>query len=226
MIAFSDNTATNLVLDKIGLPATAKFMEELGCPHTKIHAKVFKRETSVFPERSQEFGLGSTTASEMVRLLDLLYQRRLVSPEASDAMKEHLLACDDKLKFRRLLPADVKLAHKTGSVDDIRTDAGIIFSAGGPIAVCVLTRDNTDQRWADDNAGDLLCAKIAKTVYDHFNPVAAKEKDDGAGGDEDDESPDDAAAGVPLPELLPRDSLSGPPFTACRIHGVPQLGRR
>jgi D-alanyl-D-alanine carboxypeptidase len=173
MIAFSDNTATNLVLDQIGLPATAKYMEELGCPNTKIHAKVFKRETSVFPERSKQFGLGSTTAGEMLRLLDLLHKRELISPEASDAMKEHLLACDDKKKFPRLLPEGTKLAHKTGSVDAIRTDAGIIYSPAGPISLCILTNENKDTRWADDNAGDMLCAKIAKAVYDHFNPPAA-----------------------------------------------------
>jgi D-alanyl-D-alanine carboxypeptidase len=220
MIAFSDNTATNLVLDQIGLPTTAKYMEELGCPNTKIHAKVFKRETSVFPERSREFGLGSTTAGEMVRLLELLHQRKLVSREASDAMKEHLLACDDKLKFRRLLPADVKLAHKTGSVDDIRTDAGIIYSPAGPIAVCVLTRKNADQRWADDNAGDVLCARIAKAVYDHFNPPAANEGGGAGERDEDDEVPDDTPTATAVPELLPRDPLSGPPFTACRNWAV------
>jgi D-alanyl-D-alanine carboxypeptidase len=216
MIAFSDNTATNLVLDQIGLPATAKYMEELGCPNTKIHSKVFQRDTSVFPERSRQFGLGSTTAGEMVRLLDLLHQRKLVSPEASDAMKEHLLACDDKLKFRRLLPAEVKLAHKTGSVDDIRTDAGIIYSAAGPIAVCVMTRKNADKRWTDDNAGDLLCAKVARAVYDHFNPPAAKE----GGGNEDDDKPDETPTAANLPELLPRDGLSGPPFTTCRNWAV------
>jgi D-alanyl-D-alanine carboxypeptidase len=216
MIAFSDNTATNLVLDQIGLAATAKYLEELGCPNTKIHSKVFKRETSVFPERSKQFGLGSTTAAEMIRLLELLHQRKLVSPEASDAMREHLLTCDDKLKFRRLLPTDVKLAHKTGSVDDIRTDAGIVYSPAGPIAVCVLTSQNADQRWADDNAGDLLCAKIARAAYDHFNPPVAK--DEGGGKEEDEDSePDEASA---LPPLVPRDPLTGQPFTACRNWAV------
>ena len=173
MIAFSDNTATNLVLDQIGLAATARCMEELGCPNTKIHAKVFKRETSIFPERSQKFGLGSTTAAEMLKLLELLHARKLVNAEASEKMREHLLTCDDRLKFRRLLPEGTKLAHKTGSVDDIRTDAGIIESPAGPIALCVLTRENKDTRWADDNAGDVLCAKIARAVYDHFNPQGA-----------------------------------------------------
>src|SRR5262249_11890709 len=157
---------------QIGLAATAKYMEELGCPNTKIHAKVFKRETSIFPERSRRFGLGSTTAADMLKLLELLHARKLVSAEASEKMREHLLACDDRLKFRRLLPEGTKLAHKTGSVDDIRTDAGIIESPAGPIALCVLTRENKDTRWADDNAGDLLCARIARAVYDHFNPPA------------------------------------------------------
>ena len=66
MIAFSDNTATNLVLDVIGIGSTAATMERLGYPNTKIHAKVFRGSTSVFPERSKQFGLGSTTAAEMI----------------------------------------------------------------------------------------------------------------------------------------------------------------
>src|SRR5207248_8852181 len=61
MIVYSDNTATNLVLDVIGIGATAATMETMGYPNTKIHAKVFRRDTSVFPERSKQFGLGITT---------------------------------------------------------------------------------------------------------------------------------------------------------------------
>jgi D-alanyl-D-alanine carboxypeptidase len=213
MIAFSDNTATNLVLDQIGLPATAKYMEELGCPNTKIHAKVFKRETSVFPERSKQFGLGSTTAAEMLRLLELLHQRQLVSPDACDKMREHLLACDDRKKFPRLLPEGTKLAHKTGSVDGIRTDAGIIETPAGPIALCVLTSDNKDTRWADDNAGDLLCSRIALAVYEHFNAPAAD------GGAEEEEAAD-TRTGTALPELRPHDTLTGPPFVLCRNWAV------
>jgi beta-lactamase class A len=73
MIAYSDNTATNLVLDAIGVGATAATMEKMGYPHTKIHSKVFRRETSVFPERSKQYGLGSTTPDEMVRLCEAVY---------------------------------------------------------------------------------------------------------------------------------------------------------
>jgi serine-type D-Ala-D-Ala carboxypeptidase (penicillin-binding protein 5/6) len=171
MIAFSDNTATNLVVDQIGLPSTALTMEQLNCPNTKLHAKVYRRDTSIFPDRSQQFGLGSTTAREMISLLERLEHGQLVSLEACEAMKKHLLACDDKTKLKRLLPAVTKVAHKTGAVSATRTDAGLIYTPSGPIAVCVLTNDNKDQSWQDDNAAQLLCANLGKVIYDHFNPL-------------------------------------------------------
>ncbi|MBI3465689.1 MAG: serine hydrolase [Planctomycetes bacterium] len=169
MIAYSDNTATNLVLDQIGIGSTAETMERLGSPNTKIHSKVFRRDTSVFPERSQRFGLGSTTAAEMLRLLESLHRKELVSVEASEAMLAHLRTCDDRNKFPRFLPQGAKIAFKTGSVSNARTAAGIIYAPAGPVALCVLTDDNQDTSWTPDNAGDRLCAEIAREVYEHFS---------------------------------------------------------
>jgi beta-lactamase class A len=176
MIAFSDNTATNLVLDALGIGATAATMEKLGYPNTKIHAKVFRRDTSVFPARSEKFGLGSTTAGEMVRLCEALFRRQLVSPQACEAMLEHLRACDDKDKFPRLLPPGTRIAFKTGSLAETRTAAGIIECPAGPVALCVLSCENDDKRWVPDNAGNRLCAEIARAVYDHFQGRGAADK--------------------------------------------------
>lgn len=176
MIAYSDNTATNLVLDQIGIGATAATMEELGYPHTKIHSKVFNRSSSVFPDRSLQFGLGSTTAAEMVCLLEALHKEELVTAAASREMLVHLKKCQDKQKFPRLLPSGTVVAFKTGSVDATRTAAGIVYTKSGPIALCVLTCKNKDQRWTTENAGDLLCAKIAREVYDHWNPITLSPK--------------------------------------------------
>ena len=170
MIAFSDNTATNLVLEKIGLKTTADTMEQLGFPHTKIHAKVFRGDTSIFPERSKQFGLGSTTPQDMVKLLEMLHEKKLASASSCDAMLQHLQACEDKDKLVRDLPAGTKVAHKTGSVNAVRTDAGILFTPSGPIAICVLTSENEDKRWTRENAAEVLCGRIGKAVYDHFNP--------------------------------------------------------
>ncbi|HWB09692.1 MAG TPA: serine hydrolase [Pirellulales bacterium] len=169
MIAFSDNTATNLVLDKIGIASTGETMQKLGCGNTRLHHKVFLRETtSIAPQRSERYGLGSTTAAEMLILLGKLQRRELVSREASEAMLAHLKTCEDKQKFPRYLPDAVEVAFKTGSLDAIRTAAGILYTRAGPVALCVLTADNEDRRWTRDNAGDLLCAEIAREVNQAF----------------------------------------------------------
>src|SRR5262249_22775449 len=130
MIVFSDNTATNLVLDKIGVESTGKRMTQWGFPNTKIYAKVFKADkTSIDPDKSKKYGLGSTTANEMVGLLEQLQAAKVVDGSACGEMLEHLKKCDDKDKFPRLLPDNAIVAHKTGSVNDARTDAGIIFTS-------------------------------------------------------------------------------------------------
>lgn len=174
MIVFSDNTATNMVLDQIGIPSTNKRMAELGLKNTKINAKVFKGSTtSIDPAATKKYGLGSTTAREMVQLLELLDAGKVASPEACKEMLAHLKACDDKDKMTRFLPTGTVVAHKTGSVNSSKTDAGIIYTKSGPVALCVMTDENEDKRWVTDNAAQVLIGKIAKEAYDYS---AEKEK--------------------------------------------------
>ena len=169
MIVYSDNTATNLVLDKIGIASTNRRMEAWGYPNTKVYAKVFRGSTtSIDPERTKRFGLGSTTAREMVGLLEDLESCKHCTPPVKFVLLGHLKKCDDKDKFPRFLPQGMVIAHKTGSVSDARTDAGILYTKTGPVALCVLTTKNEDKTWRADNAGNLLCAKVAKAVYDTF----------------------------------------------------------
>src|SRR2546425_1025074 len=88
-----------ITVKHLGIGATAKRMEAWGLPNTKIHAKSFRRDTSVFPERTKRFGLGSTTARETVALLEKLHGGQLVSPEACKEMLELLKKCNDDKKF-------------------------------------------------------------------------------------------------------------------------------
>src|SRR6266542_13914 len=170
MIAYSDHTATNLVLDRIGIDSTNKRMDSWGLKETRINAKVFLgSKTSVNPERSKKYGLGSTTAKEMIVLLEKLHHNKIATPAMCKEMIEHLKNCQDKDSFRRFLPAGTVVAHKTGSVTGVRTDAGILYlKNGGPVALCVLTSGNEDKRWAPDNAGNVLCARVARAVHDYF----------------------------------------------------------
>jgi serine-type D-Ala-D-Ala carboxypeptidase (penicillin-binding protein 5/6) len=171
MIAFSDNTATNLVLDQIGIANVARTMQQLGLPETQIHSKVFRRDTSIAQDRSQKYGLGSTTAADMLSLLEQLHARKLVSPEASERMLAHLLSCDDKTKLLRFLPKEIKGYHKTGAVNESRTDAGLLDTPSGWIAMVCLTSENQDKSWGDSNAAEILCGRIAQETYEHFHPI-------------------------------------------------------
>lgn len=168
MIVYSDNTATNMVVDQVGLPATSKRMVSLGLKDTKLNAKVFRADTRIDQEFGKKYGLGSTTAREAVQLLEMIESGKVVSPEACKEMLGHLKACDDKEKLARDLPRGTAIAHKSGSVDASKTDAGIIYLKSGPVAVCVLTDGNEDKRWTPDNAAQVLIGKIGKEVYDHF----------------------------------------------------------
>ena len=176
MIAFSDNTATNLVLDAVGIASVNAAMGKLGLPETRINAKVFKGSTtSVDPERTKKYSLGSTTAGETVKLLELIHTGKAASAEACREMLAHLKANGDRDTLPRHLPAGTVVAHKTGSTDRVRTAAGIIEvpdPKGGkkkiPVAVCVLTNGNADERWVLDNAAEVTIAKIAKAVYVHY----------------------------------------------------------
>jgi beta-lactamase class A len=175
MIAFSDNTATNLVLDRIGIPSTNRRMADWGFPNSRIHAKVFRGSTtSIDAERTKKFGLGSTTAKETVGLLKQLYEGKCGDKQATKEMIEHLKKCEDKDKIKRFLPAGVVVANKSGSVNDVKTDAGIMYFSGGPVALCVLTAQNEDRRYHPDNEGNIIIGRIAEQVYLHFAKTPKK----------------------------------------------------
>lgn len=170
MIRYSDNTATNLVVDEIGLPTTGTAMETLGFPRTRLNSKVYRGETSIAPDRSKLYGLGSTTANETVSLLEQLHKGTAASPDSCKAMLDHLLACDDKTMLLSQLPDGTKVAHKSGAVSESRCNAGIVYGPKGPFAICVLTTNNKDKSWKDDNAAHELIGTIARIAFDHFNP--------------------------------------------------------
>lgn len=170
MIAFSDNTATNLVLDQIGVPATAEHMKDLGYPETRLHAQVYKgKTTSIDAARTEKYGLGSTTANDMVALFKRLDAGELGDPQATQAMKDHLLACQDKEKLGRFLESNAKFYHKTGSVNASRCDGGILVLPNATLVICVLTNENEDQSWGKENAADLLCAEIGRALARHYS---------------------------------------------------------
>ncbi|MBN1851563.1 MAG: serine hydrolase [Pirellulales bacterium] len=169
MIAFSDNTATNLVIDRVGIRNICDRMKQLGLTETRLNSKTFRRDTSMDAKRSVLYGLGSTTPAETVRLFELLHTGKLGDEAATRAMIEHLKACQEDKKLTRFLPPGTQAAHKGGSVAAVRCEGGILYSPSGPIALCVMTAENQDQSWSAENAGDRFCADAGLAIYQYFN---------------------------------------------------------
>lgn len=170
MITLSDNTATNLLLDRLDIRTVGLKMEALGLPRSKVHSKTFRRATSIAPDSSVRYGFGVTTPDETTALFALLHEGRAVSAALDSLALRMLLANQDGNMMVRWLPDGTRVAHKTGSVDRARNDCGIMHTAAAPLALCVMTRENEDTTYRVDNAAHLLIARIAREVYRHYNP--------------------------------------------------------
>lgn len=192
MINQSDNTATNLIVDKLGIRAVNERMDSLGYPGTKLWAKVSRsRQTSIDPDSSRVWGLGVTTPMENARMFASMYKGEAVSAEASRQMIS--MARTQAWGYNeipRYLPAGVVVAHKTGSVSATRNDCGIVFTQrprGKTIfdppqagmrdyVVCVYTTENEDRGWQPvDNAAETLIGDLSLIVWKMLNPAPPPE---------------------------------------------------
>jgi beta-lactamase class A len=174
MTTISDNTATNLILDKVGIRRVWEKMDSLGLRQTRIHAKVFlARYTSVAPDSSAKYGLGVTTPNEMARLFALLADGRAVSARADSAMLDILARNEDYAQMQRYV-SGVRAPRKTGMTDEVRTECAL-FYLQSRVAACVLTKGNQDRRWVIDNEAQLTLARMGQAI------VAAWPKKEGGG---------------------------------------------
>jgi beta-lactamase class A len=172
MITLSDNTATNVLLDKLDVATVGAKMEALGLPRSKVHSKTFRRQTSIAPDSSAKYGFGVTTPDETTALFSMLYEGRAVSPALDSLAMRMLFANQDANMMTRWLPDGTDIAHKTGSVNQSRNDCGIMMTPAAPVALCVMTRDNEVETYRVDSPAHLTIARIARAVFRHYNPNA------------------------------------------------------
>lgn len=162
MTTISDNTATNLLLDRIIIRRVWDKMEELGLKNTKVHSKTFLRSSSVAMDSSVKYGFGVTTPNEMARLFELLARGEAVSPAADSAMLDILEHNEDSQMLQRYA-GGVRAAHKTGATDEVRTECSL-FHLSGRVVACVLTKENADTRWVLDNEPQLTMARMGEAI--------------------------------------------------------------
>jgi beta-lactamase class A len=162
MIVLSDNTATNLLLDRVAIRRVWTKMEALGLPHTKVHSKTFLRLTSVAMDSSVKYGLGVSTPREMGRLFELLAQGKAVSPVADSAMLSILANNADGELMQRSV-SGMTVPHKTGATDSVRTECAL-FRLQSRVVACGFTKQNADIRWVVDNEAQASLGKIGAAV--------------------------------------------------------------
>jgi len=175
MIVVSDNTAANMVIERITADAVNAEMDRYGLTATRCMRKILGdgqplKDPSGFsaagklPE-NQRFGLGSTTPKEMVTLLEKLERGEVVSPAASREMIAILKRQQFKEGIGRHLE-DNWVASKSGALDALRSDVGLVYAPKGRVAIAVTVDDMPAVDYSPDNAGNILISNLAKMLLE------------------------------------------------------------
>jgi beta-lactamase class A len=167
MIILSDNTATNLIIDKVGIRNVNARMDSLGLKTTRLHAKVFLgTATTIDTAATNKWGFGVTTPMDIAEILTRLYRGQIVSDTASKQMVRMLRNNFEYEMIPRYLPAGVSVAHKTGALNASRHDCGIVFSKQRDYVLCILTKENVDQSWRVDTEARVMIADVARIAHE------------------------------------------------------------
>lgn len=167
MMIMSDNTATNLVIDVLSADAVNGRMESLGFKETRLMRRVFGGGESLEgkKEENKRFGLGRTTPREMVMLLEKLERGEIVSAAASKEMLE-LMKREQGTNGLWREQWRVPKATKSGALDALRSNIGIIYDARGRIAIAVTCNEMPEPNWTVDNPALLLMSRLSEILVD------------------------------------------------------------
>ena len=160
MIVLSDNTATNLLIDAVGMDNVNRRMNGLGMAGLKLRRRMIDTAAAL---RGDE-NVGSPT--DLARLLEIIYR----SEGLTKASSEGIVAILRKPKTSALragVPAGVPVANKTGGLEGVAADAGIVYLSGRPYIIVVTTT-----YLKSNPAGDDAIRRASQVVFDYFNRLA------------------------------------------------------
>jgi beta-lactamase class A len=186
MIVMSDNTATNLVIDHLGLENIDARIAKLGLKDTYLYKKVFAPPPAgmVMPADQKKFGLGKTTAREMAMVMTKIVRCELAEP-GSQAQADDSKLCQVALKmlhvqfYRSAIPRYLdgmpgatsdSIANKTGSLDAVRNDVAAVSTKNGTVVISAFTSNNKDHSWGAEQEGELTIAKLARAIIQSWSP--------------------------------------------------------
>jgi beta-lactamase class A len=189
MVIVSDNSATNMAIDRLGLAHIDATLRAAGLKQTWLYKKVMLAPNGPMPADQAQFGLGKTTPREIASIMERLATCNLAlegqktqsaSPQVDGPLCGKLLHMLRNQHERDSLPRFIEnqdtsehgpaVANKAGALNDVRNDVALISTRDGPVVIAAFTFDNADQRWNSDNEGELTLAKVGKAVIDRWSP--------------------------------------------------------
>jgi beta-lactamase class A len=186
MVIMSDNTATNLAIDHLGLSNIDARIQKLGLKNTYLYKKVFLPAEGPVPADQKLYGLGKTTPREMAEVMKKIVTCDLAEPGLPSTPQDQAL-CGVAMHmltnqfYRNAIPRYIEsldtsengsaIANKTGSLDDVRNDVAAIASKNGVLILSIFTWDNQDHSWTSDNEAEGTIAKLAKAIVNTWSPA-------------------------------------------------------
>ena len=160
MVAVSDNSATNVLIDRVGMDNVNSLLDSLGLSHTRLRRKMM--DVKAAGEGRENI----STPREMMTLLEALYLGKVLNKEMTDDFFT-MLSTHKQSPIPRDLPAGVRIANKPGELEAVRNDSGVIFLENRPYILCVMT---TYLRHEHD--GEDAISKISLSTYRMFDRLA------------------------------------------------------
>ena len=160
MVVLSDNTATNLLIDVLGMERVTARMASLGMPTLKLRRKMIDLAAA----RRGDENVG--TPADLSRLLEIIYRGEGLKKESADALIA-ILKKPKNTAMRRGVDAGVAVANKPGTLEGVEADAGIVYVLGRPYVFCALTTF-----LKDNAAGEAAITAASRGAFDYFTRLA------------------------------------------------------
>jgi beta-lactamase class A len=160
MVAVSDNSATNVLIDRVDMQQVNALLDSLGLHQTRLQRKMMDVKAA------QEGRENIATPAEMMNLLAALYQKKVLNPKLTDDFFK-VLGTRKESDIPRYIPEDVICANKPGELAGVRNDVGVVFVPNRPFVIAVMTGYLKRERDGND-----AIARIAGAAYEYFDRVA------------------------------------------------------
>jgi len=160
MVAVSDNAATNVLIDRVGIQNVNAMLDSLGLANTRLRRKMMDLEAA---KQGRE---NVSTPHEMMILLDAIYHGKLLNKDSTaDFFK--VLSTNKDSWIPRDLPPDLKIANKPGALEAVRNDSGVVFVQGRPYVICVMTGYLRNER-----EGEEAISKVSLETWRMFDRLS------------------------------------------------------